>query len=420
MQDLKFILTEENKIEEDNKRRKDLKSDILRVSGGIPSIVPYNKEFIKSKDTKKWVWSEFHNPARNDNFHLKHWQRIEDIKKDYEYAQYNKKISIVNVKKEEFDLFSHELDPSWSWEETVYFLDLCRSFDLRFIVIQDRYNFVNDNGKDRSVEELKERYYSLSKRVLEYRKQFDHPILKSGYCYEQEIKRRACLERIINKSSNQQKIENELIQQSNEIKEKQEKLSKIEAIDKKQPKQIDEQDIAEGTFEDYIRNKQPINSSFSYLRSYKINHPVPINEKIQKKIEIMLKEMITEKPIPTERIENAIDILKNNLIIMVSLKKHLEKKQKELKKLECTLSEIENKANKNKSQNNIIVTNDPNNKLSLGLLPKKEKKKGLIMNSSLKLSMNKKRTNFEEESKTENSSSKKQKKKFDLSLVSIE
>ncbi len=420
MQDLKFILTEENKIEDDMKRRKDLKSDILRVAGGIPSIIPYNKELEKSKDApKKWVWSEFHNPARNDNLHLKHWQRTEDVKKDYEYAQYNKKINIVNIKKEEFDLFSSELDPSWSWEETNYFLDLCRSFDLRFVVIQDRYNFIN--GKDRSVEELKERYYSLSRKVLEYRKQFDHPILKSGYCYEQEIKRRACLERIINKSSTQQKIENELIQQSNDIKEKQEKMMKMEAIDKKQPKQIDDQDIAEGSFEDYIRNKQLINSSFSYLRSYKINHPVPINEKIQKKIEIMLKEMITDKPIPTERIENAFDILKNNLIIMVSLKKHLEKKQKELKKLENTLLEIENKANKNKSnQNSIIVTNDPNNKLSLGL-PKKEKKKGLILNSGgLKLSMNKKRTNFEEESKTENSSSKKQKKKFDLSLAKFE
>ena len=225
MQDLKFILTEENKIEDDIKRKKDLKSDILRVSGGIPSIIPYTKEVSKSKETqKKWVWSEFNNPARNDNFHLKHWQRVEDVKKDYEYAQYNKKINIVNIKKEEFDLFSNELDPSWSWEETNYFLDLCRSFDLRFIVIQDRYNFTN--GKDRSVEELKERYYSLSRKVLEYRKQFDHPILKSGYCYEQEIKRRACLERIINKSGNQQKLENELIQQSNDIKDKARMLMK--------------------------------------------------------------------------------------------------------------------------------------------------------------------------------------------------
>lgn len=418
MQDLKFILTEESKNEEDLKRRKDLKSDILRVSGGIPSIFPYNKENTKSSEsTKKWAWSEFHNSARNDNLQLKHWQRVEDIKKDYEYAQYNKKINVVNIKKDEFEQFSNELDPSWSWEETEYFWDLCRSYDLRFIIIQDRYNF---SGKDRSVEELKERYYSLCKKILENRKQFDHPILKSGYCYEQEVKRRACLERIINKSTEQQKLENELIQQSNDIKEKQEKLAKMEAFDNKLPKQIDDQDIAEGTFEDYIRNKQSVNS-FTYLRSYKINHPVPINEKIQKKIEIMLKEMITEKPIPTERIENAIDILKNNLIIMVSLKKHLEKKLKEKKKLENTLADIENKANKNKSsQNNIIVTTDPSNKLSLGL--KKEKKKGLVLNSSsgLKLSMNKKKTNFEEESKTENSSNRKQKKKFDLSLVSME
>ena len=31
-------------------------------------------------------------------------------------------------------------DPDWTREETDYLLDLCAQFDLRFIVIADRYN----------------------------------------------------------------------------------------------------------------------------------------------------------------------------------------------------------------------------------------------------------------------------------------
>ena len=42
----------------------------------------------------------------------------------------------------------------WSKEETDQLFDLCEQFDLRFIVIADRFN------PPRSIEELKSRYYS--------------------------------------------------------------------------------------------------------------------------------------------------------------------------------------------------------------------------------------------------------------------
>lgn len=380
MNDLRFILDDPKKENEEEitKKKRDFKNEILKVSAGIPSIISSFKEAIKDKgsQSQKWSWTEFTNPARNDNLHLKHWQRVEDIKKDYEYAQYNKKISIVNIKKDEYENLCTNLDPSWTWEETEYLWELCRIYDLRFIVIQDRYSFLT---KERSVEELKDRYYSVSKRILENRKQFEHPILKSGYCYDQEIKRRACLERIINKNADLQKIENEMLQQIEEINNKTEKIKKFDKFESKNIKQIDDQDKAEGTFEEYIKTRQYINSSFAYLRSYKINHPIPINEKIQKRVDYMLKELnVPETPIPTERIENGLDVLKNNLIILTSLKKHLEKKNKEKKKLENTFSEIENKINKQKNQNTTVNTGDSNNVVEKSInLIKKEKKKSL-------------------------------------------
>ena len=48
---------------------------------------------------------------------------------------------------------------NWTKPETDYLLDLCRQFDLRFIVIQDRWDKTKFSA--RSIEDLKERYYDM-------------------------------------------------------------------------------------------------------------------------------------------------------------------------------------------------------------------------------------------------------------------
>src|SRR5690606_30810154 len=110
-------------------------------------------------------------------------------------------------------------DPDWTLEETKFLWDLCKLYDLRFIVIHDRY----DPQYNRTLEELKHRYYSLAKRILEERKIYNHPILKSGYNYEQEMKRRACLERIISRTKEESQQEFELLKQAVELEKKTEK-----------------------------------------------------------------------------------------------------------------------------------------------------------------------------------------------------
>jgi DNA methyltransferase 1-associated protein 1 len=57
-------------------------------------------------------------------------------------------------------------DMDWTREETDYLFQLCQQFNLRFIVIADRYDFPE---KQRSLEELKERYYHVSKLVIRHR-----------------------------------------------------------------------------------------------------------------------------------------------------------------------------------------------------------------------------------------------------------
>ena len=70
----------------------------------------------------------------------------------------------------------------------MYLWDLLKQYELKFVVVYDRFD--EETYGERTVESLKDRYYSVARIILEHRRIFDHPIIKSGYNYEQEIKRR--------------------------------------------------------------------------------------------------------------------------------------------------------------------------------------------------------------------------------------
>uniref|UniRef100_A0A452ZPQ5 dAMP1 SANT/Myb-like domain-containing protein n=1 Tax=Aegilops tauschii subsp. strangulata TaxID=200361 RepID=A0A452ZPQ5_AEGTS len=71
---------------------------------------------------------------------------------DYDFAKYNTKVDVLKYTDEEYEKYLTE--PTWSREETDQLFELCQRFDLRFIVIADRFPTA------RSVEDLKSRYYS--------------------------------------------------------------------------------------------------------------------------------------------------------------------------------------------------------------------------------------------------------------------
>lgn len=55
----------------------------------------------------------------------------------------------------------------WSKEETDHLMDLCQRFDNRFIIVHDRFD--SEKFNKRSLEDLKERYYSVSNRLTKVR-----------------------------------------------------------------------------------------------------------------------------------------------------------------------------------------------------------------------------------------------------------
>ena len=82
----------------------------------------------------------------------------------YQFAKFNTTVSVPEYTDEEYEMIGK--DPDWTKEETDYLFAMCRDFDLRFIIIHDRYTWMES---DRSLEDLKDRYFSLARRILEAR-----------------------------------------------------------------------------------------------------------------------------------------------------------------------------------------------------------------------------------------------------------
>ncbi|KAL4715342.1 hypothetical protein ACJJTC_015113 [Scirpophaga incertulas] len=115
------------------------------------------KAKLGMRKVRKWMWAPFINPARKDNAVFHHWKRVSDESKEYPFAQFNKQVSIPSYTESEYNQYLKSED--WTQAETDHLMDLCQRFDLRFIVIHDRWD--RAAFRDRSVEDLKERYYGI-------------------------------------------------------------------------------------------------------------------------------------------------------------------------------------------------------------------------------------------------------------------
>ncbi|KAF0451022.1 SWR1-complex protein 4 [Gigaspora margarita] len=160
-----------------NKPEKEKKPDgipreLFQLIGGPPPIAFVKPAFKAKPNLRKkavhWEWQSFTNQGRgeDDQLTLHHWVKCtptsESEDSGYWFAEYNKKIDILKYDDEEYEKYLTDKD--WTKEETDYLFKLCDNYDLRFTVIHDRYEY-----KERSMEDLKDRYYSVCKKLLQVR-----------------------------------------------------------------------------------------------------------------------------------------------------------------------------------------------------------------------------------------------------------
>lgn len=208
----------------------------------------FKPKFKRRKEkVKQWRWTPFLNSAREDTqiddetpeinhgLILHHWAPARsstapdsvspedaDIDTKYTYAEFNTNSGVYSYSNDEY--IQHLRDDDWTKEETDYLMDLCAAYDLRFVVIHDRYDWASAQAqyltgsssganlqsvKERSMEDLKARYYAICRRLIRSRISSDdletRQMLLSTYAFDKqrEVERKKAVARLYTRTPEQ-------------------------------------------------------------------------------------------------------------------------------------------------------------------------------------------------------------------------
>lgn len=304
------------------------------------------KAKLGRRHVRPWKWVPFTNPARTDGAVLYHWRRVADEGKEYPFARFNKKVNVPSYTDEEYQLYLHDGPPStWTRDETDHLFDLCRRFDLRFITIHDRFD--REKYQTRTIEELKDRYYSCVTRLLKARAPpgQEPQNLPARYDGQHETERKKQLLKLFNRTQEQVQEEEMLVAELRKIemrkKEREKKQQDLQKLitaaenqtdsyrlkrDKKQVKK--KQTKKKGELGDKPVKAEPSGVKFPeskgagvYLRSARMKMPGSVGIKKAKAVEQLLEELgVDLMPMPTEHISHQFNELRNEMILLYDLK----------------------------------------------------------------------------------------------------
>ncbi|KAJ3007858.1 swr complex subunit, partial [Thoreauomyces humboldtii] len=214
------------------KKGDSLSRELLQLTGGAPPLVLAKRKykarpnFSKQGKVASWLWRDFLNPARADSLKLQHWVKATD-EEEYYFAKFNKSLEMVEYSDEEYDTviknLKHAGTPSWTKAETDYLYDLIRRFDLRWLVIHDRYEWAN---LTRRIDDLKERYYAISHALLTARGSTGPELAGYSFSKPHELERKKNLETLYGRTPEQTKEEEYLFFELRRREQKEERMAK--------------------------------------------------------------------------------------------------------------------------------------------------------------------------------------------------
>ncbi|XP_033737104.1 DNA methyltransferase 1-associated protein 1-like isoform X1 [Pecten maximus] len=311
-----------------------------------PPIIPTDtnqgykqmKAKIGSSKVRPWKWMPFSNPARKDGAIFYHWRREADEGKDYPFARFNKAVDVPVYSDLEYQQHLH--DDNWTRQETDHLFDLCKRFDLRFLIIHDRWD--REKFHNRSVEDLKERYYGICNNLTKVRApQGTEPKIRV-FDAEHERKRKLQLTKLFERTPEQVEEEEHLIAELKKIelrkKEREKKTQDLQKLITAADSNIDsrraekkhnkkkvhqQQKLKEG-----LPSVEPSGIKFAdfkasgvSLRSQRMKLPASIGQKKTKAIEQVLEELgIEYNPMPTEEIVTQFNELRQDIVLLYELK----------------------------------------------------------------------------------------------------
>ncbi|XP_051174147.1 DNA methyltransferase 1-associated protein 1 isoform X1 [Leptopilina boulardi] len=324
---------------------------LCKDNNDVPPLYPTDtskgykqvKAQLGMRKVRPWKWTPFTNPARTDGAIFHHWRRVADVGNEYPFAKFNKKVPVPTYTNAEY--LQHLVVNNWSRAETDHLFDLCRRFDLRFIVIHDRWD--RTKFPVRSVEELKERYYQVCGSIT---KSKSHTEKIYSFDAEHEKHRKEQLKKLFERTPEQVEEEQTLLAELRKIEQrKKERDRKTQDLQKlitaadhqSDPRKSERKSSKKNSSSSRNRpskadsshtiNFQAVESagikfpdfknSGVSLRSQRIKLPSSLGQKKMKGIEQMLTELQLElNPPPTEQICQQFNELRSDMVLHYELR----------------------------------------------------------------------------------------------------
>ncbi|CAB1314266.1 unnamed protein product [Coregonus sp. 'balchen'] len=296
----------------------------------LPSDTTQGYRTVKAKlgckRVRPWKWMPFTNPARRDGAVFHHWRRMAEEGKDYPFARFNKAVQVPVYSEQEYQMYLH--DDGWTKAETDHLFDLCKRFDLRFIV-------------KRSTEDLKERYYNICGKLTKVRAATGTEPKMYVFDAGHERRRKEQLERLFNRTPDQVAEEEYLMQELRKMesrkKDREKKAQDLQklitaadtntemrraerkATKKKLPLK---REMEKPTVPETAGIKFPdFKSAGVTLRSQRMKLPSSVGQKKIKAIDQILTEREVDlNPMPTEEIVQMFNELRSDLVLVYELK----------------------------------------------------------------------------------------------------
>ncbi|KAJ8346157.1 hypothetical protein SKAU_G00303500 [Synaphobranchus kaupii] len=298
------------------------------------------KAKLGCKKVRPWKWMPFTNSARRDGVVLYHWRLLTEEGKDYAWSKYNKTVQVPVYSEQEYQ--QHLNDDGWTKSETDHLLDLAQRFDLRFIVIHDRYD--HQQYRKRSVEDLKERYYSVCAKLAKLRPSAGG--VSDNYVFDasHERRRKDQLERLFNRTPEQVAEEEYLVQELRKMETQKKERARVAQDVQKLITAADTSAETQCAKRKATKRKLPhklgaetavvpettgikfpdCRSSGVTLRSQRMKLPTSVGQKKIKAIEQILAELeVDVNPIPTEEVVQMYNDLRSDLVLLYQLKQAL-------------------------------------------------------------------------------------------------
>lgn len=316
---------------------------LLPTDTGIGIGYKHTKAKLGMRKVRPWKWTPFTNPARKDEAVFYHWRRVAEEGKEYPFAQFNKRVEIPEYTDSEY--IQHLKSEDWTKEETDHLFDLCQRFDLRFIVIHDRYDV--EKYKKRDVEDLKDRYYFIANTLKRIRHTGNTPFQgPKAYDADHERRRKEQLNRLFSRTQEQIEEEQMLTQELRKIEaRKKEREKKAQDLQKLitgsdspvEPRKQEKRPAQRKRFQNQVKVRTDPNinevigikfpdhkASGATTRTSRMRLPANVGQKKTKAIEQKLKELNIElNPIPTEEVCSLFNELRSDIVILNEIKNAL-------------------------------------------------------------------------------------------------